>query len=371
MDGPVIRLLLLVSFTAQGQQIYDLLLKNGHVIDSANHRNQRLDVGIAAGKIVRVASGLEAAHARVVIDASDYYVTPGLIDICTHFDAEAAGPNLQPDHQALPNGVTTAVDAGGADWKTFEAFKTKVVDRSKTRMFAFLNIGADGDREATARMALKYPQIIVGITTSAETLDSTIHAAALSKTMIMAGAGAADSTVLRRLRPGDIVTNIYSRAVRPDFAEARKGGMLFDVGREFWFRFASSAIRQGFLPDTISSGIDRDGVLLPRANLSVTMSKFLNLGLTLEQIIERTTVNPARAIRRPELGTLGEGSVADISLFEVQKGKFGYLDSGHARLTGDQRIRCVLTVRNGSVVWDSEGLNAPDWMKAGPYTNFK
>ena len=111
--------------------------------------------------------------------------------------------------------------------------------------------------------------------------------------------------------------------------------------------------------------------MLPRADMMTTMSKLLNIGVTIEQLIERTTVNPAKAIRRTDLGTLSEGAIADIAVIEMQKGKFGFLDSGHARLTGDKKLRCVLTVRGGEVVWDTEGLSLTDWRHAGPYSNFK
>ena len=96
-----------------------------------------------------------------------------------------------------------------------------------------------------------------------------------------------------------------------------------------------------------------------------------NIGLTLEQVIERSTVNPAKAIRRPELGTLSEGSAADIAVLELEEGKFAFLDSGHGKLVGDKRLRCVLTVKDGKVVWDTEGLSLTDWSAAGPYSNFK
>ena len=146
--------------------------------------------------------------------------------------------------------------------------------------------------------------------------------------------------------------------------------MLFNAG-SFSFRIAAPALKRGLLPDTISTDMDRDSILLPRAEMMTTLSKFLNLGMTLDQLIERSTVNPARAIRRTDLGTLSEGAVADVALIEIQNGKFGFLDAGHARLPADRRLNCVLTVRDGAIVWDSEGLAATDWIKAGPYSNFK
>jgi dihydroorotase len=393
--------------TALSGQIYDLLLKNGHVIDPANQRDGRFDVAIVGNKIARVGQDLPASHARVVVDASQYYVTPGLIDIHTHFDAQGAHLNVQADHNALPNGVTTAVDAGSSGWKNFEAFKTRIIDHSKTRLLAFLNIAGAGmngpavensvqemDAEAAARIARKYPQIIVGIGTAHleppawDAVDRAIKAAELSKTIVMVDFTANPSReypdlILKRLRPGDIHTHVYGRGtpqlderkkVQPYMLEARRRGVLFDVGHGaggFWFRIAVPAIEQGFLPDTISTDIDKESIMLPRANMTTTMSKLLNIGMTVQQIIERTTANPAKAIHRPDLGTLSAGADADVAVLELKKGKFGFLDSGHGKLVGDKKLRCVLTVRNGEVVWDTEGLSLTDWTKAGPYSNFK
>ncbi|HWB98463.1 MAG TPA: amidohydrolase family protein, partial [Bryobacteraceae bacterium] len=189
--------------------------------------------------------------------------------------------------------------------------------------------------------------------------------------------------ILKHLRPGDIHTHFYGRLmpqldankkIQPYMLEARRRGVLFDVGHgsgSFWFRIAAPMIQQGFLPDTISTDIHKESIMLPRANMTTTMSKFLNLGVSLEQVIERSTVNPAKAIHRPELGTLSEGATADIAVLELEHGQFGFVDSGHAKLVGDKKLRCVLTVRNGAVVWDSDGLSLTDWTKAGPYTNFR
>jgi dihydroorotase len=221
--------------------------------------------------------------------------------------------------------------------KDFDSFKANVIDHSKIRLLAFLN-GAD------TSLTQKYPNILI----DARMTD--------------------DAVMLKRLRAGDIFSHIFGQnAPDPDaLAEARKRGILLDVG-SFSFR----AVKQGFLPDTISTDIDKDTVMLPRANMTTTMSKFLNLGMTIEQVVERTTISPARAIRRPELGTLSEGAIADITLLEMQEGKFGFLDAEHAKLIGDHQLRCVLTIRNGAIVWDSEGLVATDWTHAGPYSNFK
>jgi dihydroorotase len=189
--------------------------------------------------------------------------------------------------------------------------------------------------------------------------------------------------ILQHMRPGDIHTHFYGRLtpqldeqkkVGPYMWEARKRGILFDVGHgsgSLWFRIAVPAIKQGFMPDTISTDIHKDSIMLPRATLTNVMSKFYAMGLTLEQVIERTTINPAKAIRRPDLGSIEEGGIADLAVLELEKGQFAYLDSGHGKLTSDRSIRCILTVRNGEVVWDTNGLSLSDWKAAGPYSNFK
>ena len=390
-----------------GQEIYELILKRGHVIDPKNKRNERLDIAISGGRVRKIAPTIPSIQGRNVVDVSDYYVTPGLIDIHTHFDAEGASLNLNPDHNALRNGVTTAVDAGSSGWKTFEQFKTKVIDHSKTRVLAFLNIVGAGmygtavednvaemDAEAAAKMVQKYPQTIVGIKTAHfqpptwDAVDRAVKAAELSKTIVMVdfhpkpGRGYRE-LILEHMRPGDIHTHFYGRLtpqldaqkkVQDYMWEARKRGVLFDVGHgsgSLWFRIAVPAIKQGFLPDTISTDIHKSSIMLPRATLTNVMSKFLAMGLTLEQVIERSTVNPAKAIRRPDLGSIEEGGIADIAVLEMRKGPVAFLDSGHGKLTADRELRCVLTIRNGQVVWDTEGLSLTDWQDAGPYSNFK
>jgi len=399
-------LLMLTACVAQAQ-VYDLLIKNGHVIDPANKRNERMDVAIVGRKIAKVGKDLPASKAKTVIEAGEYYVTPGLIDIHTHFDAQGASLNLNPDHNALRFGVTTAVDAGSSGADNFENFRKVVIDHSQTRVLAFLNIVAAGmyggqveddpkqmQVDKAAAMVKKHRDVIVGIKTAHYqpadwiAVDNAVKAAAQSGSVCMVdfhpkpGRGYRE-LILEHMRPGDIHTHFYGRLtpqideqnkVQPYMMEARKRGVLFDVGHgsgSFWFRIAVPMIQQGFLPDTISTDIHKSSVMLPRATMINVMSKFLNIGMTLEQVIERSTVNPAKAIRRPELGTLSEGSDADIALIMVEKGKFAFLDSGHGKLTADKRLRAAMTIRNGRVVWDEDGLSTTDVSRAGPYSNFK
>lgn len=397
---------LMAACTANAQ-IYDIIIKNGHVIDPANRRNGRMDIAINGSKIAKVAPDLPASQARQVIEAGQFYVTPGLIDLHTHFDAQGADLNLNPDHNSLRNGVTTAVDAGSSGADNFENFRRLVIDTSRTRVLAFLNIVAAGmyggqvendpkqmNVEKAVATINKNRDVIVGIKTAHYqppdwiAVDNAVKAAEMTKTVCMVdfhpkpGRGYSD-LILKHMRPGDIHTHFYgsltpqldaNKKLQPYMLEARKRGVLFDVGHgggSFWFRIAVPAIKQGFLPDTISTDIHKSSIMLPHATMTNVMSKLLNIGMTLEQVIERSTANPAKAIHRPDLGNLNEGGVADIAILSLDRGQFAFLDSGHGKLTADKRIRAVLTVRNGRVVWDSEGLASTDISKAGAYSNFK
>ena len=388
-------------------QVYDILIKNGHVLDPANKRNGRMDVAVVGNKVVKVAPNLPSAHARTVVDASEYFVTPGLIDIHVHYDSYGAPLNINPDHNSLRFGVTTAVDAGSSGADNFEKFRREVINHSRTRVLAWLNIVAAGmygskveddpnqmNVAKAVAMVNKHRDVVVGIKTAHyqpadwTAVDNAVKAAEESRTVTMVdfhpkpGRGYPE-LILKHMRPGDIHTHFYGRLtpqlddagkVQPYMWEARKRGVLFDVGHgggSFWFRIAQPAIQQGFLPDTISTDLHKDSVMLPNATMINVMSKLLNLGVSVEQLVERATLNPAKAIRRPELGTLNEGATADIAVIKLERGQFAFLDSGHGRLTADKRLRCALTIRNGRIVWDEDGLSTGDWQATGPYSNFK
>ncbi len=329
----------------QGQQIYDLLLKNGRVIDAANRRDARLDIAIDGNKIARVAPDLPAAAGRVVVDVGAYIVSPGLIDINAHFDLARGG--VRPDYHTLPNGVTTAVDAGDETCATLADFKKRVIDRARTRILAFVSGSGEGcDQDVVVNRG---------------------------GTPAMAPIEALSRKGASQLRPGDIVTGLYGSPMpAEEVGQARRRGILLECGAgQLRIGAAQVALKDGLPPDIISSGLDAANAVLPGDNLLTAMSEFLNLGMTPQQILERVTANAARAIRRPELGAFNEGGVADVAILEIQDGKFGLLDSGGRRLDAARRFRCVLTVRNGRIVWDTGGLSMPDSSKAGPYSNFK
>lgn len=323
------------------QDVYDLLLKGAHVIDPKNRRNGVMDIAIGGGKIRKIGSAIPAAHARRVVELGGFYVTPGLIDISGNFGSSGG---VNPDHNSLRAGVTTVVDSVSVNAGSLAAFQRDVAAHAKTRVLAYWN----GPNPPAARG--KQTDIVIDVPAPRSFAD--------------AKGG--------ELREGEILTHIYGPTPLP--ASARRKGVTLDVGHgasSFYFRTAVPAIRAGLLPDTISTAMDRKSLLLPRANMTNVLSKFLAMGLTLDQVIERSTVNAARAIRRPDLGSLEEGAPADIAALELRTGEFGLLDSGHAKLTANKELRCILTVRNGAVAWDSEGLSLTHWRDAGPYSNFK
>jgi dihydroorotase len=390
--------------------IYDLILDNGRVLDQKNGRDGRFDVGIVGERIVKVAPHIPAVQGRKVVDVSDYVVTPGLIDLHGHFDVGGPSLSVNPDHNCLRNGVTTAVDAGTSGYKTFERFLQTTIKRADTRVLALLNIVGAGmygsgegependvkemDVAATVAMVKKYPDVIVGIKTAHyqpadwEAVDRAVKAAEDSNSVLMVdfhpkpGRGYRE-LILEHMKPGNIHTHFYGR-LTPQIDEnlkvedymwkARERGVLFDVGHgsgSLWFRIAVPAIQQGFLPDTISTDIHTSSIMIPHATLTNVMSKFLNMGMTFEQVVERVTKNAAKAIRRYDLGGMAEGDIADIAVLKVEQGEFAFMDSGRAKMIGDRNIRAALTIRAGDIVWDEDGLASEEWSDVGPYSNFK
>lgn len=379
---------------------YDLLLKGGHVIDSANDINGTMDVAIEGDRIACVSKDIPDSQAEKVVDVKGLYVTPGLVDIHAHI-LPVFNSYLALDALAVRTGVTTVVDAGGAGWKGFEDAKKNVFDNSATRVMALLNIAGCGmcereqdlsemDPVAAADMIARYPDVIVGLKSAHyfgagfEPIDHAVHAGRLSRTPIMVDfwvkpTATYEDMLLKHLRPGDMHTHFYARQfpllddnvkVRDYVWWARERGVLFDVGHgsgSFWFRIAVPAVEQGFVPDSISTDLHSKSVLLPDATMPSIMSKFLNMEMTLEDVVKRSTVNPAQAIQRPELGTLSAGCCADVAVFSLREGEFGFVDCGLARMRGRHRLECQMTIRNGEVLWDPNGLSCPDWETAGDY----
>lgn len=388
-------------------QKVDILIKGGHVIDPKNNINAVMDVAIAGGKILQVAPSISANNAAKVVNAAGLYVTPGIIDMHVHVfngtDVDsyiANGPtSVPPDGFTFRAGVTTVVDAGSSGWKNFRQFKKQTIDDAQTRVLALLNIAATGmysrfeeqdvqdmNPVMTAHMISRlYPKIIVGIKAAHywgdfTQVDKAVEAGKLANVPVMVDFGehqppnSIQDLFMRHLRPGDIFTHTFSYGptvretvvdengkVKPFIFDAQKRGIVFDVGHgggAFSWSQALPAMQQGFLPNTISTDLHTQSMNGGMKDMSNVMSKFLAMGMSLQDVILRSTWNPAKVIHREELGHLTAGSEADVAVFSLKSGNFGYLDIKGIRYPGKQKLEAELTIRAGKIVWDLNGIAA-------------
>jgi len=396
---------LLLASSAFGQPKFDLLLKGGRVVDARNRINRVLDVGIKDGKVAAVAAGIDPKDALKTVDVAGLVVAPGLVDMHVHVYANtgergsyAGDLSLAPDGFTFRAGVTTVADAGCSGWRNFDDFKQRIIDRSKTRVLAFLNIVGNGmrggryesdlaDMEAApaAEMANKHPGLIVGIKTAHypgpewTPVEHAVEAGTAAGIPVMVDFGSdrperpLRELLTQKLRPGDIYMHCYSGLrhellddgrLNPGMIEGRKRGVIFDVGHgggSFAWRVAAPAMEQGFWPDSISTDLHTGAMNSGMKDLLNVMSKFLALGMPVEEVIARSTWNPAREIHHEELGNLSLGAPADVAVLRVEKGKFGFTDMYGARMDGQQRFVAELTLRDGKVVYDLNGITRPNW----------
>ncbi len=400
--------LICLSSMLEAQQI-DVLIKNGHVMDPKNGRDGVMDVAIVDNKITQVAPNISTNNADQIIDASGLYVTPGLIDIHGHhFWGTRLGRYLRNSYAALPPdgftfraGVTTVVDAGSPGWRNFTQYIEQTIEPSKTRVLAFLNIVGDGmsggareqnlgdmDAKLTAMVAEEYKEYIVGIKLAHYygpewiPTERAVEAGKIANIPVMIDFGGYETPLsletlfMEKLRPGDIFTHCYAHVDRREpivgedgklrsFAlPAQERGIIFDVGHgggSFLFKQAIPAIQQGLKPNSISTDLHTGSMNAGMKDMANVMSKMLNIGLTLPEVIERSTWNPAKIIQRPELGNLDVGATADVAILNVLEGEFGYVDVKGWRIKGDKKIICELTIRDGQVVYDLNGLSRPLW----------
>ena len=384
---------------------YSLLLKGGHLIDPKNAIDARRDIGIDAGRIAAVDADIPAAEAAEVIDVTGLYIMPGLVDIHTHMFATTgfrnawAGDNsILPDGFSFRSGVTTMVDTGAAGWRLFEDFRLRVIDRFHTRKFAFLNIvgmgmatndveqnTADMDVDRAVAVGEEHADVIVGMKTAHFrgpewiSVDRMLEAGRRLGKPSMVDFGVFPKErpyyelVTERMGPGDITTHMYLGDVPwgdtdgkllKYLYKARERGIIFDVGHgggSFCWRNAVPSIEQGFYPDSISTDLHTLCMNDEMQDMTNVMSKFLALGLPLEEIVRESTINPANEIGHPELGHLSVGAVADVTALNVIEGDFALLDVHGGRLPATQRLRCELTLLNGEVMWDWNGRTGVDW----------
>ena len=384
---------------------FDLLLKGGHLIDPKNGLDAPLDLAVSDGMVAAVDADIPAERARRSLDVSGLYVMPGLVDIHTHMyatpghrNAWAGDNSILPDGFSFRSGVTAMADTGSAGWRTFEDFRMRVIDRFRTRKFAFLNIvgmgmitndveqnTCDMDVDRAVGVGREHADVIVGMKTAHyrgtdwTSVDRMLEAGRQLGKPSMVDFGAFPKErpyyelVTERMGAGDIITHMYLADVPwvgPDgklfdyLHRARERGIVFDVGHgggSFYWRNAVPSIEQGFYPDSISTDLHTGSMNDEMMDMTTVMSKFLALGLPLEEVVRESTVNPANAIGHPELGHLSIGAVADVTVLNLLEGYFAYLDVRGGRLKGTQRLRCELTLLGGEVMWDWNGRTGVDW----------
>ena len=372
-----------------------LLLRGGHVIDPAGRVDGIADVVVAGDRIAAVvpAGAAPEAAPATVVDCTGRYVCPGLVDLHGHY-YEGSLFGIDP-RAALRGGVTTAVDAGTCGCVNFAEFRRTAIDGAALRVLPFIHIGCLGiptstlgelrdlryarPRE-TAAAILEHRDIALGVKFRAgvmaeghnvEAVELALQAAeeAGTRAMVHISVQGATREVLARLRPGDIVTHCFtgrgdgildaaSGALRPEALAARGRGVVFDVGHgsgSFRWDTALKAFEHTFYPDTISTDLHRYNVEQVVFDLPTTMSKFLLLGMSLAEVVEKATLAPARAIgRAPELGTLLPGASADVLVFAVEEGEFRFRDSHWQERVGHRRLRPELVVCRGRQVRPAE-----------------
>ncbi|MFT5365793.1 MAG: dihydroorotase [Candidatus Latescibacterota bacterium] len=393
----------------------DLLLKGARVIDPANAVDGLFDVGVLGGKIARVEANIPSEDAAHVIDVSGLLVTPGLIDIHVHaYFTRQLGEglflaSLNADAHFPASGVTTCVDTGTAGLEEIAHFRRTVMEKSKTRVLAYINISAPGmgapeqdirtfDTDGASQAAKEHADVVVGIKTAHywtslpfddmhpawESVEKTVEAGNKCDMPVMIDfwprppVRSYPELILKKLRPGDIHTHVYARQfpvvddagnVAPYMFEARERGIWFDVGHgaaSFWYRNGARAIKNGFGPDSISTDLHMANIAGPVFSMQDTMSKCMAMGMTLEDVIYRSTVTPAQAIRRPELGTLSIGAEADVAVLDLEKGTFPLQDCGYTRIDAKERLVCRLTLRAGQIVYDRDARTVSKWEDAPP-----
>jgi dihydroorotase len=395
-------LLFLATFTNAQGKLYNTLIKGGRVIDAKNNINALMDVAIKDGKIAKIAQNIDASQAEQLVNAKGMYVTPGMIDVHAHVfwgtqpDSYLMNGDVgvTADGFSFRSGVTTMVDCGGPGYKSFDIFKKNIIDKSQTRILAFLNIVGEGmrggdyeqdvsdmDVQLAAKAAMDNKEHVVGFKLAHFTnpdwtpVERIVAAGNIAKMPVIIDFGGGklpiEDLFFKYLRLGDIYTHVFTelerrdpivdlktRQLRPFVLSAQKRGIIFDVGfggGSFNFNQAIPAIKAGFLPDLMGTDLhtgSMNGSMKDQLNV---LSIHLAMGMSLAQVIERSTWKPAQAINRTELGHLSEGAIADIAILSMREGKFGFRDIAMNRQQGTQKLECEMTIKGGRIMYD---LNA-------------
>lgn len=374
---------------------YELVVKGGRLVDPSQGISEERDIAVSGTKVARVAHDIPAAEALHVLDARGKIVTPGLIDVHVHVYDGVAPLGIPADPNCIAKGATTVVDAGSSGANTFPGLRKYVINVVDTRVVALLNISVVGQstlaqdnpwgelldlRYANAKLAAKTIErnrdVIVGVKirlTRNIAGDHDLKALALAREAadavnlpLMIHIGGSYSPlkdILAMLKKGDVITHSFRGGdggilddrgrILPEVHKAVANGVNLDIGHgggSFSFDTAEKALAQDLLPGTISSDVHQFNVNGPVFDLATTLSKFLHLGLTLEQVIERVTTNPSRLFGRLNgLGTLNEGAEADIAVFAMDQGDFEFVDALGAKRMGGRKLRPVATVKAGKI----------------------
>jgi len=371
---------------------YDLVLKGGHVVDPAQAIDEPMDIAFAAGKVAAIDKVIAVPAGVETREVSGHYVTPGLIDMHTHVYWGGTSLGIDAEDFCRKSAVTTAIDTGSAGPGNFAGFRKHVIEKSDVRILAYLHVSHAGiygfsnrimvgeseelrlmDPETAVEVAQANRDLIIGIkvrlgkwasgTHGMTPFEYALQVAEETSLPLMVHIDEPPPSyveVVERLRPGDVLTHCFrpfpntpvtpDGKVRPEVLAARQRGVLFDVGHgmgSFSFKVARTMLDNGFYPDTISSDIHALCINGPAFDQVTTLSKFLNLGMGLTQVIRTSTENAARALSRPELGTLRPGAAGDAAILSVDEGKFEFTDVVGEKLTGDRKINVQGVVLNG------------------------
>ena len=380
---------------------YDVLIKGGRVIDPASGADRVLDVALQNGRIARVAERIDVSEAARWVDARDKIVTPGLIDVHAHIYEHGGPSGLDPDLAGVRSGVTTIVDAGSAGCSNYRGFHEHVIRRAQTRVLTNIHVAKAGlafmpeARDAedillddTIAAINEFRGEIIGVKVRAcgpavdamgvAYVEQALTAAREGGVRVMVHIGdpqfGSDPTITQQLlpllRPGDLLTHLFTghpgkaiddknRAL-PELVDAKERGVLFDPahGRfNLSFEVAKRLLDQDIAPASISTDITKPGREAVKS-MTHTMGKFLALGFSLQDVVRMSTLTPARIIgQEAELGSLAEGTTADVTVLEVAQGRWRYADAHGATITGEQALRPALTFKGGV-------QHAPDY---GPF----
>jgi dihydroorotase len=363
--------------------VFDLILKGGRIIDPSQRLDRIADIGFAAGKVAKIGTDLAGDAGTDVRDVSGHIVSPGLIDLHTHVYWGGTSLGIDAEEFCRTSGVTTCIDTGSAGPGNFAGFRRHVIDVSAVRILAYLHVSFAGiyaysrtvmvgeseelrlmaPAEAV-QVAEENRDVIIGIKvrvgrnssgrSGTAPLDIALQAANEAGLPLMCHIDFPPPSyedVLERLRPGDVLTHAFrpfpNAPVNPQgnvkeaVLRARQRGVLFDIGHgkgSFAFKTARGMLANGFYPDTISSDVHSLCINGPAFDQVTTLSKFLCLGMPLNDVIAATTLNAAMALRRPELGSLKPGGIGDATILSVRQGKFDYVDVVGEHMVGDRRI---------------------------------